>query len=139
MSVEGSAPQLAGHPTANAILRQDASRLASGCSPRTELDARRLASFVWKCPSGRLVTATIDLTGDRQLALSDLLTGSYASYLSSVASAQFSAEGVADPSVHDLSVWYLSPAALNVVFPSGSVAFPISSLTPYLRDPTLFS
>ena len=138
VSVSGSAPQLSGHPAADALLRRDASVLGSGCRPVTERDDPQLASFLWTCPGKRVATATIGLAADRQLALGDVLTGSYRAYLTSVAQAQFQADGVANPAVGDLGTWYLTPAALVVVFPSGPVSFPISSLTPYLKDPALF-
>ena len=138
VTVVGSAPQLAGHPAANAALRRVAAGLPSGCRPSTERDDAQLASFLWTCPSGRVAAATIGLAADRQLALSDLLTGDYTSYLSSTAAAQFQADGVSHPSVGDPGVFYLTPASLVVVFPSGRVGFPTSSLTPYLRNPALF-
>lgn len=138
VSVAGNAPQLAGHPAVDAALQRDAAAAGSGCPPRTERDDAQLASFVWKCGSGRVYAATVEVAAGRQVTLSDLLTGPYASYLSSTAEAQFLADGKADASTSDLRTWYLTPAALVVVFPAGSVSFPISSLTSYLRDPALF-
>ena len=137
VSVSGAAPQLAGQPAADAILRRDAAVLPPGCKPATERDDPKLASFIWVCPHKRVYAATIELGNGRQAKLGDLLTGSYVSYLSSIARTQFQADGVANPSVSDLGTWYLTPAALVVVFPSGPVSFPVSSLTPYLKDPAL--
>lgn len=139
VTVSGSAPQLAGYPAANAVLRRDAAALDPGCHPATQRDDAQLVSFRWTCRSERVAAAaTIALAADRQLRLSDLLAGAYVPYLQSVAEAQFRADGISHPSVGDLSVWYLTPASLVVVFASGPVGFPLSSLTPYLRDPALF-
>lgn len=138
VSVSGSAPQVPGHPGADAALRRVAAGLDASCRPATERDDSQLLSFLWTCRSGRVATATVGLAADRQLTLPDLLTGGYAAYLSSTADAQFQADGVAHPSVGDLSVWYLTPASLVVVFPPGRVGFPLSSLAPYLRNPALF-
>ncbi len=138
MSVSGSVPQLAGRPGVNAVLRRAAASLAPGCRPVTERDDPQLVSFLWVCPGKRVAAATVELAQGRQVTLGDLLTGSYAPYLSSIAQAQLQADGVSRPSVSDLGTWYLTPSALVVVFPSGAVSFPISSLTPYLKDPSLF-
>lgn len=139
VTIVNGVPQLAGRPAVNAILRRDGASLGSGCNPTTERDDPHVASFLWRCSSGRVSAATVSLTGKRQLALSDVLSGQYQSYLSSVAAAQFQADGVSHPQTGDLTAWYLTPATLVVVYPSGTVAFPLSSLTAYLRDPSLAS
>jgi hypothetical protein len=64
-----------------------------------------------------------------------LFTGGYASYLSSTASMQLQAEGATDLATTDLSAWTLAPGALEVTFPGGTVSYPLSSLSHYIRHP----
>lgn len=128
-------PQLAGHDTANAALRAIGAGLRGTCSVSTSRDDPKLASFVWDCGPHGPATATVDLGDDRILALSDLLMGSFASYLSSVASAQLETDGVANPSTTNLSAWSLTPASVAIAFPAGTVYFPIATLGPYIKRP----
>ncbi len=53
-----------------------------------------------------------------------------------MAAAQFQADGRASAAASDLGTWYLTPAALAVAFPSGVVSYPLTSLQPYLKDPS---
>lgn len=125
-------PQLAGKASVNAQLSAIGSRLSGTCTVSAERDDTRVASFLWMC-GGRPTAATFDLVTERQLTLDDLLQGGYRAYLSSTAVAQMQANGVSDPSASDLSVWYLTPQYLVVMFPSGTVNFPVSSLASYVR------
>jgi hypothetical protein len=125
-------PQLTGHPTANTTLQQTAAGLTPGCQPITEDDTPKLASFVWKCGTKALAAVTVGFDPDRKLALGDLLTGDYQSYLSSVAATQFRAEGVSNAATSDLSTWFVGPEALDVVFPNGIVSYPLASLGLYI-------
>lgn len=134
VSYAGDKPVVGGHPAATSALARTAAGLPSGCAPTTERSDTRLVSVVWRC-GARLAAATVTLDG-RPLALGDLLTGSYREYLSSVASAQFQVDGNSSASTTDLGTWYLTPAALAVVFPAGVVSYPLPSLQPYLRDPS---
>ena len=125
-------PQLAGKPAINAALSAIGSRLSGTCTVTAERDDTRVASFLWTC-GGRPTAATFDLRTGQQLTLDSILQGGYRSYLSSTAAAQMQANGASDPTATDFSVWYLTPQYLVVVFPSGTVNFPVSSLGPYLR------
>lgn len=128
-------PQMAGHAVANARLRFIGETLRGTCQVATMRDDPKLASFRWTCKPGGLTTATFSLVDDRRLALGDLLTGNYAAYLSSTAATQLQAEGVGQPATSNLSAWTLTPYTLQIDFSSGSVAFPLSSLTAYIRHP----
>jgi hypothetical protein len=108
--------------------------MSPGCAPQVERADGHLVSVVWRC-GNRVSAATVTLDG-RTVALGDILHGAYPSYLSSVASAQFQVEGIQHPSTTDLGTWYLTPAALAVVFPAGVVSYPLASLGPYLEDPS---
>jgi hypothetical protein len=125
-------PVLAGEPAADAALRAAARGLPAGCDPTTELDTVRVASFVWRCPGGRVATATVALPAGPLLSLGDLLSGPWRSYLASVGAAQLRADGVAHPATGDLSEWFLAPGLLEVVFPSGVVAYPLATLGPFV-------
>ena len=127
-------PQLAGQGVANGSLRTIGLGLRGTCAVATTRDDPKLASFRWTC--GTHVTgATFSLADGGQLSLGDMLRGSYAKYLSSTAAAQLEANGAVNPSTSNLSAWDLTPYALEVVFPAGTVAFPISSLAPYFKHP----
>ena len=128
-------PQLAGHDTANAALRNFGAGLRGTCSVTTSRDDPKLASFVWNCGAQGPSTATVDLIGDRILTLSDLLTGNFAGYLSSVASTQLETDGVTSPATSNLSAWSLTPSALAIAFRAGTVYFPIGTLGPYIKRP----
>jgi hypothetical protein len=130
----GEAPQVAGRPAATAALDRDAAGLSHGCAPEAERTDAHLVSVVWRCGT-RQAAATVTLDG-RPLALGDFLAGAYQGYLSSVAATQFQVEGIDHPATGDLRTWYLTPAALAVVFPDGVVSYPLSSLAPYLDDPS---
>ena len=91
-------------------------------------------SVDWKCGDS-ITAATVTLDG-RRLSLGDILQGSYGSYLSSIAAAQFSAEDQAGAATSNLGTWFLTPAALAVDFPAGVVSYPLASLGPYLKDPS---
>jgi hypothetical protein len=129
----GETPLVAGHPAASAALGRAAAGLSPGCAPQAERTDAHLVSVVWRC--GHSISAATVTSNGRTVALGDVLQGGYQSYLSSVASAQFSVEGVQNAATSDLGTWYLTPAALAVAFPAGVVSYPISSLAPYLRDP----
>lgn len=128
-------PQLAGHAAANDLLRGIGDTLRGTCQVATMRDDPKLASFRWTCRPGGLTTATFSLADDRRVELGDLFTGGYAAYLSSVGATQLQAEGVAQPATDNLSAWSLTPYTLQIDFPSGSVAYPLSSLASYIRDP----
>ena len=130
VTFSGAGPTVAGHAAASAALRRAA---PAGCAPSLERSDRHLVSVLWRC-GNHLASATVTLDG-RPLALGDILTGAYASYLSSAAESQFQVEGVAHPVTTDLSTWYLTPAALAVAFPAGIVSYPLASLSTYLKDP----
>lgn len=132
MKFDGPVATVAGYPAATAAV--DRLQLAAGCTPTVKRADQHLVSIVWKCGDS-LTAATVTL-GGRRLVLGDILQGDYASYLSSVASAQFSAAGQADAPTNDLGTWFLTPAALAVDFPAGVVSYPLASLGPYLRDPS---
>ena len=121
-------PVLAGEPAPDAALRRLARSLPAGCTPNTEDDTSRLASFLWRCPGGQVATATVTLPAGRLLTLSDLFSGQWRSYLASVGAAQLRAQGVVDPATGDLSEWFVAPGLLEVVFPSGVVAYPLATL-----------
>ena len=125
-------PQLQGKAGVNSQLSAIGSKLSGTCTVSAERDDTRVASFLWSC-GGHDTAATFDLTRNRQLSLDDLLQGDYTSYLSSTAVTQMQANGDAKASASDFSVWYVTPESLVVVFPAGTVSFPISSLTTYLR------
>ena len=131
VSFAGNAPRVTGHPAATATLDRVAAGLPPGCGTRVERSDEHLVSVVWRCGHG-LAAATVTLAG-QQLTLSDILTGGYAGYLSSVASAQFSAAGDPGAATGNLGTWYLTPAALAVAFPTGVVSYPFASLAPYLK------
>lgn len=133
VAFSGAAPSVAGHGAATAGLTRVASTLPPGCQGRLERSDSRLVSVAWRC--GTHVTAATVTLGGRRLALSDLLRGDYAGYLSGVAAEQFKVEGVTSAATTDLDTWYLTPAALAVAFPAGVVSYPLASLTPYLIDP----
>ena len=132
MTFSGPDPQVAGHPAASAAQARAAVGRPSPGAVQVERSDTHLVSVVWRCGT-RILAATATLDG-RRLALGDILTGSYQGYLSSVAASQFSVEGIRSASTSDLSTWYLTPAALAVAFPAGVVSYPLSSLTPYLKD-----
>jgi len=123
---------VAGHVAINTELR----RLApAGCPVATVRDDPSLVSFRWVCASGTVSTATFSVPDGQLLTLADLFVGGYQAYLSSVAVAQLEANGSTDPVATDFSAWALTPVALEVTFPAGTVSFPLSSLTPYFRHP----
>jgi hypothetical protein len=124
-------PQLAGHPLANATLRAVGSRLTGTCKLTTERDDPRLASFTWVC-GGHFTEAVFDLRDDRRVSLGDLFSDGYAAYLSSTASAQLQADGATNPRTNDLAEWTITPYALEITFPDGTVTFPISSLSRFV-------
>lgn len=128
----GTSPQVAGHPATTAAL--DRVQVPSGCAPAVKRSDQHLVSVLWRCQDN-VRAATVSLDG-RQLGLGDILQGNYASYLSSVASAQFSVENQPHASTDDLSTWYLTPAVLAVAFPAGIVSYPLASLGAYLKDPS---
>jgi hypothetical protein len=130
----GSTPEVAGHYPATVALAHVAGGLPSGCMPTLERSDPHLVSVAWKCGT-RLSAETVTLAGS-SLSLSDVLSGSYQSYLSSIAAQQFSDEGVANADTSSFSTWYLTPAALAVVFPDGVVTYPLASLASYLKDPS---
>ena len=130
MTVSGAVPEVAGHPAAAAAF----ARVGAPCAPTVERSDPQVVSVFWHCASHRVAAATFGLAENRLLTLDDLLTGGYRQYLSSVASDQFAAQGVSGASTGDLSVWFLTPATLDVVFPSGVITFPVSSLAAY-RNP----
>jgi hypothetical protein len=132
-------PQLAGHATANAALRSVGAKLRGTCQAVTLRDDPKLASFRWTCRPGGVTVANFSLADDRELSLGDVLSGSYAAYLSSTAAAQLEAQGVSKPDTSDLSRWNLTPVALQVAFPAGAVQFPLSSLTAYIPTGGLLS
>jgi hypothetical protein len=111
-----------------------AAGLSRGCAPQVERADSHLVSVVWRC-GNRISAATTTLDG-RTVALGDILQGAYQGYLSSVASAQFQVEGISHTPTTDLATWYLTPAALAVVFSAGVVSYPLASLTPYLKGPS---
>jgi hypothetical protein len=125
-------PQLQGKAAVNTQLTTIASKLSGTCTVSAERDDAKVASFLWSC-GGHDAAATFDLTTNRQLSLGDLFQGDYGSYLTSTAAAQMKANGDANPSATDFSVWYVTPESLVVVFPAGTVSFPIASLGAYLR------
>lgn len=128
----GNTAEVAGHYPATVALAHASAGLASGCHPALERSDAHLVSVEWTC--GRTVSAaTVTLAGT-PVTLTDILTGDYRSYLSSVAAQQFAVEGQPDAASTNLSTWYLTPAALAVVFPDGVVTYPLASLAPYLRD-----
>ena len=126
-------PQLAGESAVNAQLSAIGSKLSGTCTVSAKRDDKRIASFLWSC-GGQLTPATFDLANGRKLSLGDLLQGGYGAYLGSTAAAQIRANGGANPVTSDLSVWYLTPESLVVVFPAGTVSFPITSLSGYIRS-----
>lgn len=125
-------PQLAGKPAVNAQLTAIGSKLSGTCTVSAERDDTKVASFLWSC-GGHETAATFDLATNRQLTLDDLFQGDYKAYLSSTAVTQMQANGVSNPVATDLSVWYLTPESLVVMFPAGTVSFPVVSLHSYLR------
>lgn len=131
VSYLGDVPQLAGQPGINAQLQQVA---PSGCRVTTVRDDRVLASFRWVC-GARVATVTFSLSDGRRLGLGDLLTGGYQAYLSSTAMAQLEADGATNPAATDLTAWAVTPEALQVSFPTGTVSFPLTTLQPYFRHP----
>lgn len=132
VSFDGNMALVAGDPAATAALARVAAPLPPGCGTRVERADLHLVSVIWRC-GNRLAAATVTRAG-RELALSDILTGPYPGYLSAVASAQFSATGDPGAATTDLGAWYVTPAALAVVFPAGIVSYPLPSLTSYLKD-----
>lgn len=126
-------PQLAGKPSVNAQLSAIGSHLSGTCTVSAERDDTKVASFLWSC-GGHETAATFDLSDNRKLTLDDLFQGDYKSYLTSTAATQMQANGVSNPTATDLSVWYLTPDSLVVVFPAGTVSFPIVSLHTYVRS-----
>ena len=125
-------PQLQGKGSVNTQLTAIGSKLSGTCSVSAERDDKRIASFLWSCGKHE-VGATFDLSTNSQLSLDSLLQGDYRSYLSSTAVTQMQANGNANATATDFSVWYVTPESLVVVFPAGTVSFPIASLTAYLR------
>jgi hypothetical protein len=134
VTFSGARPVVAGAPAATTTLDRVAAGLPSGCEPTTERDDTRVVSVAWRCGT-RLAAATVDL-GGAQLSLGDILTGAWAAYLSSVAQAQFQVEGITRAATNDFATWYVTPAALAVVFAAGVVSYPLASLGPYLRSPS---
>lgn len=133
VSFAGAVPEVGGHQPATAALARFASALPAGCVPRLERSDPHLISVSWRC--GQQIRAdTVTLAGDA-VGLPAVLTGSYPAYLSAVAAQQFAVEGEPAAATSDLSTWYLTPAALAVVFPAGVVTYPLASLQPYLKDP----
>lgn len=133
VTFSGEEPRVLGYPSASAALDATGSGLATGCQPVTERSDRHLVSVLWRCGS-HVAAATVTLAG-RPVALGDILKGAYQAYLSSVASTQFDYENISSANTTNLSTWYLTPAALAVVFPDGIVSYPIPSLTAYLTAP----
>lgn len=125
-------PQLQGKGTVNAQLAAIGSKLSGTCAVSAERDDKRIASFLWSCGEHK-TAATFDLTTNTRLSLDSLFQGDYRSYLSSTALTQMQANGNANPTATDFSVWYVTPESLVVVFPAGTVSFPIASLSSYLR------
>lgn len=140
VSVAGKpVPQLpAGFATINAGLQSTAAQLGNGCRVNTTRDDPKLVSFRWVCGS-KVTTTSFSVAEDRPLALSDLLQGGYATYLSATAANQLQVEGKSTAGTTDLAHWALTPEALEVTFPGGTVAFPLTSLTHYLKDPPLLT
>lgn len=134
VTFSGNEPQVAGHPAASSVLDVTGTGLESGCQPVTERSDPHLVSILWHCGS-HVTAATVTLSG-RPVGLGDILKGNYQGYLSSVATTQFDYENLAHAKTTDLSTWYLTPAALAVVFPDGIVSYPIPSLSAYLSDPS---
>lgn len=128
----GPTPEVAGHRAATLTLARFAAALPSGCSPREERSDPHLVSVAWRC-GGHIAATTVTLDG-KTMALADFMTGAYQGYLSAVAQQQFEVEGVKDAATTDLSTWYLTPAALAVVYPDGVVTYPLASLSGYLRN-----
>ena len=125
-------PQLQGKPAVNTQLVSIGSRLSGTCTVSAERDDAKVASFLWSC-GARRVAATFDLATNGQITLDDLFKDGYKSYLSSTAVTQMQASGVTNATATDFSVWYVTPDALVVVFPAGTVSFPTASLGAYLR------
>ncbi|HET6915915.1 MAG TPA: hypothetical protein VFH56_07470 [Acidimicrobiales bacterium] len=125
-------PQLQGKGTVNAQLAAIGSKLSGTCAVSAERDDKRIASFLWSCGEHK-TAATFDLTTNTRLSLDSLFQGDYRPYLSSTAVTQMQANGNANPTATDFSVWYVTPESLVVVFPAGTVSFPIASLSSYLR------
>ena len=132
-------PQLpASYTSIDAAIRLASASLGNGCRVNTTRDDPKLVSFRWVCGS-KVSTTSFSLVDGRQLTLSDLLQGGYASYLSSTALTQFQAQGKATAVTTDLSRWALTPESLEVTFPAGTIAFPLASLTQYLKDRPLLT
>ncbi|HWE55004.1 MAG TPA: hypothetical protein VG435_05800 [Acidimicrobiales bacterium] len=134
VTFSGNRPQVAGHPAASSVLDVTGTGLQPSCQPVTERSDPNLVSILWHCGS-QVTAATVTLSG-RPVELGDILKGDYRSYLSSVATTQFAYENLAHAATTDFSTWYLTPAALAVVFPDGIVSYPIPSLSAYLSDPS---
>jgi hypothetical protein len=130
----GDTAEVAGHYPASVALAQVSSSLPANCQPTLERSDDHLVSVRWNCGS-RVAAATVSLDG-RRLTLGDILTGDYASYLTSVATQQLRLAGASTSGTDDLSTWYLTPAALAVVFPGGVVTYPLASLSSFLSDPS---
>lgn len=130
----GTTPEVSGHYPATEALAKVASTLPSGCVPSLERSDPRLVSVAWMCGT-HISAATVTLAG-APVALDGVLTGAYQSYLSSVAAQQFTVEGQSNADTTTVSAWYLTPAALAVVFPDGVVTYPLPSLQSYLEDPS---
>jgi len=130
VTFHGARPEVAGHPAATAAL----DRLApSGCGPRLQRSDAHLVSVSWRCGT-TVSAATVTLAG-RPLTLSDLFQGDYRSYLLSVAATQLQAAGGAGPAPGALGPWYLTPAALAVAYPAGTVSYPLASLAAFISHP----
>jgi hypothetical protein len=128
-------PQLpANYATLDSGLLATAAGLHGTCRVTTTRDNAGLASFRWVC-GPTIATATFRLSDGRRLALSDLLGRDYPTYLSTTAVTQLQAEGKPTIGSTDLSRWDLTPAALEITFPGGTVAFPLSSLSAYVKGP----
>ena len=125
-------PQLEGKASVNSQLAALGSKLSGTCTVSAERDDTKVASFLWSCGAHQ-TAVTFDLVTNRQLSLNDLFQGDYQAYLSSTAVSQMQANGATDPTATDFSVWYVTPDSLVVVFPAGTVSFPIASLGAYLR------
>lgn len=125
-------PQLQGKASVNTQLAAIGSKLSGTCTVSAERDDKRVASFLWSCGTDK-TAATFDLSTNSRLSLDELFQGDYKSYLSTTAVTQMKANGDANATANDFSVWYVTPESLVVVFPAGTVSFPIASLTTYMR------
>jgi hypothetical protein len=130
----GPTPEVAGHYPATQALAKVVSSLPSGCQPALERSDPHLVSVEWRCGT-HITASTVTLSG-ATVSLVGVLTGDYQSYLSSVAQQQFAVEGESGADTTSPAAWYLTPAALAVVYPDGVVTYPLPSLTSYLKDPS---